>query len=389
MADKVVSARVHIFKKGNDVALDNYYIYVTHRIDSEFSDDLRELKKEHRFGERCLKRGVQKFEMELSVFERDVKRMVVVENHQAWTYASNLITAGKADLHIKLFDAELVGSPNCLVLTHCKTEGETPNTEPPANEPPAKIRKRTSHTKHKPETRAKLDLYQKVKDARKSKEDVNRTDTEIKLMEQFVTDINDLDDCVAIDELTIRCGICHRDVALNKVIIRMQPTLDKYTVRKDVVEKSAVEEEEEKIDDKPGCRENVDAYPCTATTQHFGHDIVACHLPIGILPCLPFSVASPELPVSSCSLPDTSRPSLFEQTDIEIMDTEQKQTHLPSEADIETVCRTYLVHDMNVEDTDSDSCSDYESVEHNLQTQHSPLLPKQMYDPMFDSGYQR
>jgi hypothetical protein len=75
---------VHIFRKNESSAVDNYFIYRYLGTTGEtFSDALRKIKKQHKLSERCSKHGIM-FDIEVCVFEKATKRMVVIDSEEGW-----------------------------------------------------------------------------------------------------------------------------------------------------------------------------------------------------------------------------------------------------------------------------------------------------------------
>ena len=88
MAPLVVG--VHIFKKNEATAVDNYFIYLTTDMSESLSDVLKSLKTKHKFTDRTTKHGIMCYDIELCVYEKTKKRMITIDNQQGWLYAIEL-----------------------------------------------------------------------------------------------------------------------------------------------------------------------------------------------------------------------------------------------------------------------------------------------------------
>lgn len=93
----VVSVGIHIFKQKEVSAVDNFFIYSA--LSSDFCAVQKNFKTQHRFNDRCAKHGINNFVIELSVYERKSKKMVVLTDPQVWEHAYQLIVKEEADLH--------------------------------------------------------------------------------------------------------------------------------------------------------------------------------------------------------------------------------------------------------------------------------------------------
>ena len=92
----VVSVGVHIFKR-ESAAVENYFIYTV--LDNDFCNLQRNFKTQHEFSDRCAKHGISQFSIELSVYEKKSRKMVVLTDPKVWDHAYQLILKDEADLH--------------------------------------------------------------------------------------------------------------------------------------------------------------------------------------------------------------------------------------------------------------------------------------------------
>ena len=66
----VVSVGIHIFKKHEQAAADNYFIYSV--LGKDFCAVLRNFKTQHGLSDRCAKHGISQFDIELSLLEKKI-----------------------------------------------------------------------------------------------------------------------------------------------------------------------------------------------------------------------------------------------------------------------------------------------------------------------------
>lgn len=88
-----VTAVFHIFEPPNKNAVKSFIVFKHIFLSEDYSNFINRLSLEHQLKDKCLAIGISSYSIDVSLYEKELKRPILIDENNGWAIAKNRLVS--------------------------------------------------------------------------------------------------------------------------------------------------------------------------------------------------------------------------------------------------------------------------------------------------------